>query len=92
MRFTAEQYDKAIADLELAKAQLEPDGNCCAVCGSGHMAWDCGHNPLVAVALCQRIAAESEALHETLHYLAGHDSAFGVQVGPAKVILPTAGD
>jgi hypothetical protein len=46
-RLTAEQYDQAIADLQLARTQLEPDGNCCAVCGdTGHQAWECHHNPL----------------------------------------------
>jgi hypothetical protein len=92
MRFTQRQYDEAIASLKEARGQLEPDGNSCACCGdAGHMAFECGHNPLVAMALCRRVAQEAEALHETLHYLSGWDSAFGVQIGPAKVVLPDAG-
>lgn len=89
MRFTADQYDEAIANLQDAKQQLAPDGNCCSVCGdSGHMAFECGHNPLVAVHICRQIAEQSDALHETLHYLAGWDSRFGVQLGPRKVVMP----
>jgi hypothetical protein len=89
VRFTAEQYDRAIEALAEAKKQLEPDGNCCSVCGdSGHQAFECGHNPLVAVALCVGIADQSGDLHETLHFLAGFNNAFGVQVGPRKVVSP----
>lgn len=89
MRFTANQYDQAIASLQAAKLQLEPDGNCCSVCGdSGHMAFECGHNPLIAVEICEQLAHESYQLHETLHRLAGFDHAFGVQLGPARVHMP----
>lgn len=57
MRYTIEQYDTAIASLELGKLQLEPDGQNCAICGdSGHQAFECGWNPLVAVAICNSIA------------------------------------
>jgi len=88
MRFTAKQYDDAITHLHHAKKQLESDGNCCAVCGdSGHMAFECGFNPLVAVLICKQIADGSAHLHEILHYLSGFDQAFGVQLGPAKVVL-----
>lgn len=31
--FTAKQYDAAIEALQLGKSQLEPDGNCCHICG-----------------------------------------------------------
>ena len=42
-----EQYIKAIENLELGLTQLEPNGNCCHICGdNGHMAWECHHNPL----------------------------------------------
>lgn len=86
MRFTTEQYDKAIAALTDAKKQLEPDGNGCMVCGdSGHQAFECGFNPLVAVEICAAIAKQSDALHETLHYLAGYNSHMGEQIGPAKI-------
>jgi len=87
MQFTKGQYERAIAALTDAKEQLEPDGRNCAVCGdSGHQAFECGHNPLVAVVMCQRIAAESETIHETLHLLAGFEHAFGVQLGPARIV------
>lgn len=89
MRFSTIQYDTAIQALEEAKKQLKPDGNPCTVCGDGgHMAFECGHNPLVAVEICHVIAEKSEQLHETLHWLAGHDQAFGVQLGPRRVIAP----
>lgn len=105
MRFTLRQYETAIAALVEAKKQLEPDGNCCSVCGDGgHMSFECGHNPLVAVALCHGMAQNARQLHDqfhalldqmqmsplhdSLHWLAGYDQAFGVQLGPAKVILP----
>lgn len=89
VRFTIEQYDQAIADLQDAKKQLVADGNFCAICtDSGHMAFECGHNPLVAMVLCHRIAEDSEKLHKTLHYLAGHHFAFGVQLGPRSVVAP----
>ena len=116
MRFTAAQYDAAIEALTTAKGQLAPDGQCCHICGdSGHMAWECGHNPLFAMGVCEDLVAsaikthkqvhaveekmndsdQSEALadwheeaHELLHYLAGYDSHFGRQVGPARVMLP----
>lgn len=67
-RFTAYQYDLAIKHLQEAKTQLEPDGNCCAVCGdSGHMAFGCGFNPLVAMAICKGIADEAYKGHDELH-------------------------
>lgn len=41
------EYEKAIGAIQAAMTQLEPDGNCCAVCGdSGHQAWECHHNPV----------------------------------------------
>jgi hypothetical protein len=92
VRFTAKQYDEAIGRLVEGKQQLEPDGHCCAICGdSGHAAFECGFNPLVAMFLCREIAEQSEALHETLHYLAGYDSRFGEQLGPRKIVMPEGG-
>ena len=89
MRFTAYQYDEAIRRLQDAKQQLEADGHCCSICGdSGHMAYECGFNPLLAIHFCREIAKASEDLHRTLHWLAGHDHAFGVQLGPARIIVP----
>lgn len=89
MQFSTSQYDQAIAALQAGKLQLEADGKNCSVCGdSGHQAFDCGHNPLVAMTLCELIALESRSLHETLHYLAGFNKRMGEQVGPAKVVVP----
>lgn len=89
MRFTKRNYEEAIANLQAAMEQLEPDGGNCAVCGDGgHQAFECGHNPLFAVLMCQQIAQQSEALHQTLHSLAGWDFAFGEQLGPRKAIMP----
>jgi hypothetical protein len=89
MSFTARQYDIAIEALRLAKQQLEPDCRPCTVCGdTGHQAFECGHNPLLAMLICTQIAALSHSLHKQLHYLAGFDFRMGVQVGPAKVVVP----
>ena len=91
MRFTAAQYDQAILALTEAKTQLEPDAKPCAICSdSGHMAFECGHNPLLAMSMCREIAQRSDQLHGLLHHLAGYDFAFGEQQGPAKVVLPEA--
>lgn len=92
MRFTTQQYGDAIDSLRQAREQLEPDGRCCACCGdSGHQAFECGFNPLVAMAMCEAISKKAEALHESLHVLAGHDWRMGSQVGPAAVHLPPQG-
>lgn len=89
MRFTKEQYEKAIANLHLGLDQLAPDSRCCAICGdSGHCAWECGRNPLLAMAICEGIAQSSDDLHEKLHYLAGYVTHMGHQQGPASVHLP----
>jgi hypothetical protein len=48
MIFRKEDYEKSIKDLQEGMTQLEPDGNCCAICGDNdHQAWECHHNPLV---------------------------------------------
>jgi hypothetical protein len=103
MRFTTEQYDAAIEALTLAKQQLEPDGGYCSVCeDSGHQAWECPHNPLLAVATCVGVAREADKLHTAmhggtfnrerihnfLHYLAGHEVRMGEQVGPKRIVMP----
>ena len=60
MRFTKQQYEQAIEALVLASQQLEPNSRCCNVCGdSGHVAYECGHNPLVAMEICVKIARET---------------------------------
>lgn len=88
-RFTAEQYDAAIQALQDGKTQLQPDGDPCHIChDGGHQAWECGHNPLYAMALCEAITKQSRDLHETLHYLAGFDHWMGEPVGPGKVLAP----
>lgn len=89
MRFIDRQYQEAIEALTAARTQLEPDGHCCAVCGdSGHMAFECGHNPLLAMWMCEQISHEAYQLHETLHQLAGFNFHMGEQLGPAKVHMP----
>lgn len=89
MRFTKEQYDNAIENLQLAKQQLEQEAHPCTVCGdSGHLAYECGFNPLVAVAMCNSIAKGSEVLHDTLHLLCGYEQAFGAQLGPRRIVPP----
>ncbi len=89
MRFTAKQYDEAIKSLTEAKKQLDPDGDCCSVCGDGgHQAFECGFNPLVAVEMCNAIASTADEFHEMLHRLAGYDQAFGVQLGPRRIVMP----
>lgn len=69
-RFTDKQYAKAIAHLNDARTQLEPNGHGCHCCGgSGHQAFECGHNPLVAMAMCREISTRAEALHNIIHLL-----------------------
>lgn len=68
MRFTKEQYERASANLRDGMAQLAPDGRCCAIChDTGHQAWECGHNPLLAMATCAGVAKSSDELHRRLH-------------------------
>jgi hypothetical protein len=77
MRFTASQYDQAIKALFDGRTQLTPDGHCCRIChDTGHQAWECGHNPLLAMATCEGIARAAETLHDRLHVIeeAMHDS------------------
>lgn len=70
MRFTHEQYQKAIEHITDASTQLEPNGNGCHCCGdSGHQAFECGWNPLLAVAMCHDIAKRAEELHAQMHAL-----------------------
>ena len=68
MRFTAAQYDAAIEALVLAKEQLVPDARCCRIChDTGHMAWECGHNPLYAMSVCIGLVPDASKAHERLH-------------------------
>lgn len=69
-RFTDDQYRKAIEHLQSAREQLVPDGRGCVCCGgSGHQAFECGHNPLVSMAMCQGIAERCQYLHNKLHHI-----------------------
>jgi hypothetical protein len=77
VRFTASQYDQAIVALRDAREQLVPDACPCRIChDTGHQAWECGHNPLRAMTMCEGIAQRAEALHDQLHTIeaAMHDS------------------
>lgn len=88
MRFTAFQYAQAIHDLTMGAQQLEPDARNCSICeDSGHMAFECGRNPLLAMLHCENIARQSDDLHTTLHQLAGYNQHMGVQLGPANMRL-----
>ncbi len=89
LMFTQHQYEQAIEALRLGGTQLAPDGANCAICGdTGHQAFECGRNPLVAMAICRTVARQSDALHDSLHMLSGHVTRMGEPVGPAKVIVP----
>lgn len=92
-RYTLEQYNEAIRRLQEGKQQLHAEARPCAICGDdGHLAYECGFNPLVAMDMCVQIAHQSEALHETLHQLAGFNTHMGVQLGPARVVPPEASE
>ena len=68
MRFSEHQYDQAIEALGSAREQLVPDACCCRIChDTGHMAWECGHNPLRAAAICEDLSQQAELLHTRLH-------------------------
>lgn len=70
MRFTASQYDQAIEALRAARRQIKPDGFTCSVCtDTSHQAWECGHNPLVAMAICEGLSKKALSLHDRLHAL-----------------------
>lgn len=75
MRFTKDMYEQAIKDLQDGMTQLAPDGHCCAICGdSGHQAWECGSNPLYAMACCQTTQRLASELHDRWHVVeAKHD-------------------
>lgn len=68
-RFTAEDYDEAIRRLHEGKKQLEPDGNCCSICGDGCAAFECRFNPLVAMKYCEILGRDAKAIHDDLHEL-----------------------
>lgn len=89
MRYTTSQYDEAIANLQLAKTQLKPDGNHCAICGDGgHQAWECAWNPLRAMEAAKRTFDASHELHEALHNLCGYYQA-PINTPALMAIVPT---
>ena len=96
---TAEDYDEAIADLQLARQQLRPDGNHCAVCGdSGHQAMECHHNPLLLARKwtkassvwrcwhCQFVATTDE--EAVAHFGRSDDEPAACQADPALDVAP----
>lgn len=61
---TEADYDEAIEALQLAKSQMKPDGNNCAICSDGHQAMHCHHNPLLKVRqLVQRLENQWLCFH-----------------------------
>lgn len=83
MRFTAHQYDQAIAALREGREQLQPDTHCCRIChDTGHQAWECGHNPLLAMATCDGISRAAAVLHDRLHVIeaAMHESSQDAEI------------
>lgn len=93
-QFSTEQYEQAIEALELARSQTiqgkQHEG--CSICGDAHPVYECGRNPLVAMAICKDIAQHSDRLHDILHYLAGYSTFMGEAMGPAKVTVPSEED
>lgn len=68
MRFTEAQYVKAVESLNDGRGQLKPDARVCRIChDSGHQAWECGHNPLRAMAECEDVARMANELHDAMH-------------------------
>jgi hypothetical protein len=71
-RPTFADYEEAIADLQHAQIQLEPDGQNCSVChDSGHQAWECHHNPLIRARMAVAYENWAEKTHEDLHSIMG---------------------
>lgn len=68
MRFGVHQYDAVTDAIRDARGQLKPDGTSCHVChDTGHQAWECGHNPLLAMALCEATEKRATEMHDRLH-------------------------
>ena len=90
VRFTVEQYDKAIESLQEARKQLVDgtQGEGCGVCGGGCHPDLCGHNPLYAQHLCNTLTDQSYKLHDTLHRMGGFDTFMGESVGIASIVKP----
>lgn len=74
MKFTYRQYSEAIESLQMGRLQLVPDGKNCNICtDSDHQAFECGQNPLVAMALCASVAKHAQERHEDMHRKMGPD-------------------
>jgi hypothetical protein len=68
LRITKQQYEEMIADLQKGMTQLEPDGNYCAICtDSGHQAWECRFNPVVAFRQRDQLLSLVARIHDQLH-------------------------
>lgn len=65
---TRAEYEDALAAIEKAITQLEPDGRGCAICGdSDHQAFECRHNPVRAMKQREAMIDAVNELHEKLH-------------------------
>ena len=75
MRFTKHQYEEAIKNLQEGMKQLDTcdGGGYCDICGGEHYAWECGHNPLLAMATCEGAKDAGRELHDMLHILEDPD-------------------
>lgn len=88
MRFTIAHYDKAIENLQAAKQQLEPDGRCCSICeDTGHQAFECGRNPLVAQELCRETVKQVKALEGNTRWLEKTSIVDGESTGPGHPLV-----
>lgn len=65
---TRYEYEAAIAAIDKAKTQLEPDGRNCAIClDTDHQAWECRFNPVLAMIERDRLTAFLDEVHESIH-------------------------
>lgn len=65
---TRSEYAEAIAALEKAVTQLEPDGKNCAIClDVDHQAWECRFNPVLAMRERDRLNDFLDDVHERIH-------------------------
>lgn len=61
-------YKMTIKDLRRAMTQLKPDGNPCVLCRDcAHYAFECDHNPLVAMLRWAGFRDQVSVLHAALH-------------------------
>lgn len=71
MRFTKKQYEEAVKNLQYGINQLDnrEGGGYCDICGGEHYAWECGHNPLLAMSMCGGAKEAGRELHDEIHKL-----------------------